>query len=305
MSVSAKTSGRLLDIRVAILPTVEGEGAIMRLLDQSRKAPTLTEIGLSKEIQMQLEDLIHKPTGALLVTGPTGSGKSTTVYAAVADIRRPEINIITIEDPVEYRLEDVYQLQVSSLGGVTFASALRVDPAERPGRPHGRRDPRSRDGEDLSRGGAHRAPRPLDAAYEQRAGGGHAPERDGDRAVHHCVRRHGGARTTPRTAALSALPRAVRPERGGARRVGVPGRAGHAHRKRGCDRCTKGYSGRVGVYELMIMNQELRRLVGQHADLPRDRAGGSRCRNEDALGGRLEKVAAGLTTLDELERLLG
>lgn len=99
---------RLLDVRIAVLPTVEGEGVIMRLLDKTRTAPTLTEIGLSNEMQMALEEVIYRPSGAFLATGPTGSGKSTTLYAALTDVSRPEINVITIEDPVEYRLEDVY-----------------------------------------------------------------------------------------------------------------------------------------------------------------------------------------------------
>ena len=126
MSVRATTSRRLFDIRVAVLPTVEGEGVIMRLLEKTRAAPTLTEIGLSNELQMQLEEVIFRPTGAFLVTGPTGSGKSTTIYAALCDVLRPEINVITIEDPVEYRLPDVYQLQVNKRAGLTFATGLRA-----------------------------------------------------------------------------------------------------------------------------------------------------------------------------------
>ena len=117
---------RLFDVRVAVLPTVDGEGVIMRLLEKTRRAPTLTEIGLSNELQMQLEEVIFRPTGAFLVTGPTGSGKSTTIYAALCDVLRPEINVITIEDPVEYRLPDVYQLQVNKRAGLTFAMGLRA-----------------------------------------------------------------------------------------------------------------------------------------------------------------------------------
>ena len=86
---------------------------MLRLLDKSRDAPTLTEIGLSFPMQMALEQVISRPNGSFLVTGPTGSGKSTTLYAALADIARPEINVITIEDPVEYRLGGIYQMQVN------------------------------------------------------------------------------------------------------------------------------------------------------------------------------------------------
>ena len=104
ISLNAKAAGRLLDIRVAVLPTVEGEGVVMRLLDKSKRPPTLAELGLSDEMRAIFEEIVVKPTGALLVTGPTGSGKSTTLYASLSEINRPEINIITVEDPVEYRL---------------------------------------------------------------------------------------------------------------------------------------------------------------------------------------------------------
>ena len=125
ISLNASAAGRLLDIRVATLPTVEGESVVMRLLDKSRRAPTLEELGLSEEMRAQFREIIKRPTGALLVTGPTGSGKSTTLYAALTEINRPEINIITVEDPVEYRLVGVNQIQINQRAGLTFASALR------------------------------------------------------------------------------------------------------------------------------------------------------------------------------------
>src|SRR5687767_10763026 len=93
ISLKAAAAGRLLDVRVATLPTVDGEAVTMRLLDKSRKAPTLEELGLSEEMRARLAGIVARPTGALLVTGPTGSGKSTTLYAALAQINRPEINV--------------------------------------------------------------------------------------------------------------------------------------------------------------------------------------------------------------------
>src|SRR5438067_6038979 len=125
ISLNAAAAGRLLDIRVATLPTVEGESIVMRLLDKSKQAPTLTELGMSDEMRTKLTEIIHRPTGALLVTGPTGSGKSTTLYAGLTQINRPEINIITVEDPVEYRLGGVNQVQINQRAGLTFATALR------------------------------------------------------------------------------------------------------------------------------------------------------------------------------------
>src|SRR5438093_5393741 len=125
ISLNAAAAGRTLDVRVATLPTVEGESIVMRLLDKSRRAPTLEELGMSDDMRAALEVLIRRPTGALLVTGPTGSGKSTTLYAALTEINRPEINIITVEDPVEYRLAGVNQVQINQRAGLTFATALR------------------------------------------------------------------------------------------------------------------------------------------------------------------------------------
>src|SRR5439155_7590962 len=94
ISLNAATAGRLLDIRVATLPTVEGEAVTMRLLDKSQSAPTLEQLGLSDAMREQMLALIRRPTGALLVTGPTGSGKSTTLYGVLAQTSRPEINVI-------------------------------------------------------------------------------------------------------------------------------------------------------------------------------------------------------------------
>ena len=125
ISLDATAAGRLLDVRVATLPTVEGESVTMRLLDKSRTPPTLEELGLTEEMRAQFHDIVSKPTGALFVTGPTGSGKSTSLYAALAELNRPEINVITVEDPVEYRLAGIEQVQINQRAGLTFSTALR------------------------------------------------------------------------------------------------------------------------------------------------------------------------------------
>ena len=168
------------------------------------------------------------PTGALLVTGPTGSGKSTTLYACLAQINRPEINIITVEDPVEYRLAGVNQVQINVRAGLTFASSLRSILRSDPDVVMVGRDPRRRDGEDLDRGRADGALRALDAAHERRALDDHAPRRDGRGAVPHGRRGLGGAGAAARAEALHALLRGVHAERGGAARVArlARGRAG-------------------------------------------------------------------------------
>jgi type IV pilus assembly protein PilB len=125
MTLDAAAAGRLLDVRVATLPTVEGEAVVMRLLDKSKRPPTLEEVGLDDRMRAQLSELIRKPTGALLVTGPTGSGKSTTLFALLSEINRPELKIITVEDPVEYRLAGANQVQIHARAGLSFATVLR------------------------------------------------------------------------------------------------------------------------------------------------------------------------------------
>ena len=125
ISLRAASAGRLLDIRMATLPTVAGETVVLRLLDKSKQAPSLEVLGMSDEMRATFSSLIARPTGAIFVTGPTGSGKSTSLYAALTQIARPEINVITVEDPVEYRLVGVNQMQINVRAGLTFATALR------------------------------------------------------------------------------------------------------------------------------------------------------------------------------------
>lgn len=112
-------------IRVSILPTINGEKIVMRLLSESSKAYTLEELGLRGEALERIQESLKKPVGMILVTGPTGSGKTTTLYAMMEILNKPEVNISTIEDPVEYRMPRVNQTQVNTKIGLTFASGLR------------------------------------------------------------------------------------------------------------------------------------------------------------------------------------
>jgi type IV pilus assembly protein PilB len=311
ISLNAKAAGRLLDIRVAVLPTVEGEGVVMRLLDKSKRAPTLTELGLSDEMRAQFEEIIRKPTGALLVTGPTGSGKSTTLYAALTEMNRPEINIITVEDPVEYRLAGLNQIQVNPKAGLTFASSLRSIL---------RSDPdvlmvgEIRDVETakisieaaltghfvLSTLHTNDAPSALTRLNEM----GVEPFLTGSavtavlaqrlvrKLCTHCCEMYMvtrqemlDARFTPDQAAA-------------ADGVGL-------YRKRGCPRCNQtGYKGRVGIYQLMTMSEDLGRLASQHAsreDIERAALeAGMKMLWDDGLA----KVTSGLTSLEELARVV-
>jgi type IV pilus assembly protein PilB len=123
--ISIVVQGKPIDIRVSTLPTVFGEKIVMRLLDKSSVLLKLQDLGFRPNNFDRYEEVYRKPYGMILVTGPTGSGKSTTLYATLNILNRPEVNIVTVEDPVEYRLPGINQVQVHMKAGLSFASALR------------------------------------------------------------------------------------------------------------------------------------------------------------------------------------
>ncbi len=120
-----KVAGREVDVRVSVLPTAHGERVVMRLLDRSQTLLTLSDLGMSKAQHEIMSKIIKEPHGIVLVTGPTGSGKSTTLYASLMEVDRKNRNVMTIEDPIEYQLEGVGQMQVQPKIGVTFSAGLR------------------------------------------------------------------------------------------------------------------------------------------------------------------------------------
>ena len=311
MSLNAAAAGRMLDVRMATLPTVEGESIVMRLLDKSKRAPTMQELGLSDDMRDQMTEILSRPTGALLVTGPTGSGKSTTLYAGLSQINRPEINVITVEDPVEYRLAGINQVQINVRAGLTFATALRSIL---------RSDPdvvmvgEIRDGETakisieaaltghfvLSTLHTNDAPSVLTRLTEMgvepfltgAAVSAVLAQRLARKLCTHCCEMYQPsvdellkARVSPDVAAAS------------------DGMA--FYRKRGCPRCGQtGYKGRIGVYQLMTMTEELESLAANKASRDEiERAalgGGMRTMWDDGLA----KVAAGLTSVEEVARVV-
>ncbi len=120
-----KALGKEVDLRVSIIPASHGEKIVMRILDKSSLASSLSSLGLDEVAENAMNYAIHQPHGIILVTGPTGSGKTTTLYSCLQDINRPDVNIITCEDPVEYQIEGINQVQMNADVGLTFASALR------------------------------------------------------------------------------------------------------------------------------------------------------------------------------------
>ncbi len=123
--IEIKVAGKEIDIRVSVLPVVHGERVVMRLLDKSKTFVKLESMGFSKRDFQVLEHAISQPNGIVLVSGPTGSGKTTTLYAILSRVNSPEVNLITVEDPVEYQISGINQVQVNEKIGLTFAATLR------------------------------------------------------------------------------------------------------------------------------------------------------------------------------------
>ena len=122
---TVQVGDRLIDLRIASMPTSHGERIVIRLLDKSARLYTLNELGMDDRTLVRFHELIHLEHGMILVTGPTGSGKSTTLYAALREINAKDCNILTLEDPIEYQLEGISQTQINVKKGMTFASGLR------------------------------------------------------------------------------------------------------------------------------------------------------------------------------------
>lgn len=123
--LQVKAGSRVVDVRLSIVPTLYGERLVMRLLEKNTKAYSLQELGVLSETEQQIYDCLDHSYGLVLVTGPTGSGKTTTLYSILEKVRAPERNVLTIEDPVEYNVAGVGQIQVNERIGVTFAAGLR------------------------------------------------------------------------------------------------------------------------------------------------------------------------------------
>lgn len=123
--IKLRVRGRDVDVRVSVIPMIHGEGLVMRVLDKSSMVFNLAGLGMSKPIYERFREIITLPHGIILVTGPTGSGKTTTLYSSLIEIKSPETKIITCEDPVEYQLDGINQIQVHSKIGLTFAASLR------------------------------------------------------------------------------------------------------------------------------------------------------------------------------------
>jgi type IV pilus assembly protein PilB len=295
--------GRRVDVRVAVMPLVAGESAVLRILDAGRSPLSLDNLGMSTEDRERLAAPLRRTHGSILVTGPTGSGKTTSLYAIIALVRSPEKTLTTIEDPVEYRLSGVNQIQVSERTGLTFATGLRAIV---------RADPDViMVGEIRDRESAHIA---VDSALT-----GHlvlstlhtndapsAPMRLVDMGIEpylisaaiNCVIAQRLARKV-----CTSCRRATQVP---GEHVGLPGGAVDVFESVGCGRCRHtGYRGRLGLFEVMNVSDEIRALIVSRASAHEIRkvavAQGMRVLRDDGFA----KVRSGGTTLAELGRVLG
>jgi len=306
--LSVRMEGKTIDLRVACLPTVWGEKIVMRILDNSAATMALSQLGFSEYNLSAWRTAYEKPYGMVIVSGPTGSGKSTTLYATLNAITRPEVNIVTVEDPVEYRIPGINQVQTNAKAGLSFASALRSIL---------RADPdiiligEIRDGETakiaiesaltghlvlttlhtndapgvvtrLTEMGVE--PFLVTSALECATG-----QRLARRLCTHCRRP-----VQPTVSELAAV--------GFEYPEGVEATFFEAE---GCTRCANtGFRGRVGLHEVMLMSDEISRLATERASTDQIRdvaiAQGMRTLRQD---GWL-KVANGLTSINEVLRVV-
>jgi type IV pilus assembly protein PilB len=303
-----KIGGRRVDLRVSTLPTQYGEKVVMRLLESEAPLKDFATLGFPPVIAEQLMRMLRLPQGMILVTGPTGSGKSTTLYSALNLVRKPSINIITVEDPVEYMVPGLNQVQVNTKAGLTFASSLRSIL---------RQDPdvimvgeiRDKETAEIAIKAAQTGHLVLSTLHTNDAVGAVTRLMDigvpgyqiaaavtgivAQRLVRRLCSCHRTATSSPEFISQMAL-------------VGVTTSPDTLQSiPTGCDDCDlTGYKGRIGIYEMLVFNDTLRNAVREGGRNDEIRAlaqrNGLRLMHEYAL----DRVQEGLTTLDEVQRVV-
>jgi general secretion pathway protein E len=287
--ISLRIGGRAIDVRVSTLPSVHGERAVLRLLDKGEAKFSLPGLGMQGDTYTRFSARIQQPHGIVLVTGPTGSGKTTTLYAALGQVDTSTTNVLTVEDPVEYELAGIGQTQVNAKIDLTFAKALRAIL---------RQDP------DVIMIGEIRDHETAQIAVQASLTGHLVLATLHTNDAPSAVTRLTDMGIEPFLLSSSLLgvlaQRLVRKLCTTCKRQGDDGRWHPV----GCDVCGhSGYKGRTGVYELMVVDDDVRALIHSRASeaelVAAARAGGLRSMRED--GERL--VATGVTSLEELMRV--
>jgi len=306
--IHLRAEGKEFDMRVSTLPTVLGEKVVLRVLDQSSTKVALHDIGFAHSILETWEGLITKPYGFILVTGPTGSGKTTTLYTSLARINTPERNIVSVENPVEYQIPRVNQVQVNPKVGLTFASGLRTIL---------RQDPdvvligeiRDRETAEIAVQASMTGHLVLSTIHTNDAPG--AVVRLRDMGIEPFLITSSLIGVLAQRLVRVICPKCKEgyvPPVDALKRLGVDGAQPddvQLFRGRGCEACRKtGYKGRIGVFELMVMTDALRALAVTGAPTERLREGaieeGMRTLKQDAI----RKVLEGVTTFEEMLRVV-
>ncbi len=303
--VSAIVGGRAIDLRVSILPTNRGEKTVIRVLDSKSITRGLNHVGMEPDVAATFKEQVEMPHGILLVTGPTGSGKSTTLYSALGEMDGETMNISTVEDPVEYELDKCNQVQVNEKTGLTFAAALRSLL---------RQDP------DIIMIGEIRDNETARIAV-QAALTGHlvlSTLHTNDAAtsitrlvnigidpyliaasLNAAVAQRLVRRICPKCKQVYEIPEHMQKyvERAGIK----PGEMMHGA---GCDACRKtGYSGRVGIFELLVIEDKFRDMINADSSVSNMRRAFRASGRDTLFHDGLKKIRAGLTTLEEVLRV--
>ena len=303
--IQLKIQGRSVDFRVSTVPTMYGESVVMRILDRSTVALELERLGFAPRVLRGLRDAVARPHGIILVTGPTGSGKTTTLYAALREINTPERKILTVEDPVEYQLDGINQVQVSPKIDLTFARALRSFMSQDPyvilvG------EMSDRETANIDNQAAMTGHLVLSTLHTNDAPS--AVTRLLDMGVEDYL-----ITSTVNAIMAQRLVRTLCPackvayeaEPALLEELGLSaGEPVTFWRATGCDACLHtGYRGRTGIHELLHVNETIRGLVMDHADASviaaRAHAEGMLSMFDDGL----EKARAGITSVEEVRRV--
>ncbi len=307
--IGMKIGGKSLDLRMATLPTVYGEKVVLRILDTSHAMLRLEDLGFLEDSYKRYSASFHKPYGALLVTGPTGSGKSTTMYGTLNILNQIDKNIITVEDPVEYRLAGVNQCQVNPKAGLTFAAALRSIL---------RADP------DIVLIGEIRDKETATIAIEAALTGhlvlSSLHTNDAPSAITRLVEMDVetflvasaidcvvGQRLARKLCERCRQP--YRPDESELYAAGYPDwlwpEVQELHKAAGCPACANtGFRGRIGLYEVMQMTEEIERLTVERASADAIKAVAIQQGMMTLRDDGLEKARMGLTSLEEVARVV-
>lgn len=301
-----KLKGKDIDFRVSVLPTAHGEKVVMRILDKSASSRKLDDLGFDSDALAKFKEAIHAPFGMILVTGPTGCGKTTTLYAALTEINKPEINIITVEDPIEYQIKGINQVQVNPEIDLTFATGLRSIL---------RQDPnvvlvgeiRDQDTADIAIKAALTGHLVFSTLHTNNAPS--AVTRLDDMGVEpflisssvilvmaqRLVRRICPGCKKPLDVDLVTLQRC--------QYVADPSLPADFSHGVGCNRCGgSGYKGRMSVIEMFIMDDEVRSLVVRRASSTEIKKVAIKHGMQTMRMNALQRAAEGLTTLEEVLR---